>query len=83
MLANLPTHAASVGKTAVGLDVVTSALAASWCISEIDGTGYVALDSGPVGSGVLAGTTPNVQTDSSIRWLAWQGFITAQPQGPS
>jgi hypothetical protein len=82
MVANLPTHLASVGLTAVGLDAVTAALAASWVISEVDGLAWVALTSGTVGAGVLAGSGP-VMSDGNLQWKRWSGFVTAQPSGPS
>ncbi len=81
MVANLPTHLASVGRTAVGLDSVGTIMAASWVRSEVDGLPWVALTSGTVSAGVLAGN--GTADDGGVTWQQWQGFIAAQPQGPA
>ena len=81
MVANLPTHLASVGLTAVGLDSVGTIMAASWVRSEVDGLPWVALSSGTVDAGVLAGN--GTINDGGVTWQQFQGFIAAQPSGPA
>lgn len=78
--AALPTHLASVGMTAVGLDAVSTAAAATFVQSEIDGLPWVATTSGIIGAGVLAGN--GVINDGSVTWQQWAGFISAPPNVP-